>query len=211
MITYFFHINHPFETAFKMIVDCANANGQAKNIDEHTGHLFWKYGFLKYTEFYVQKTNTEACEVHLIFKPSAQDYGDKFRGRFIKYDAVAERFYKGLMTMYPNEDFGISLDRRLLVVEAKVRSSEFEQVYRTSSVSIPSLSGFVLGGLAFGVGGAVVGGMSGNTSSVTSSDIVPADKVYVQAILSNGRYTEGWLGVYSPIYQYIKINLLPTK
>lgn len=207
MIVYSFHINHPYEEAFQMLLDCANSTGKAKHIDKELGHFFWKSGFLQVEEFYIQKTNPVACDVNMIFRPASNDYGDKFRNNRVSFDKIAEKFYRGLMKMYPNEDFGVVVSPKLTIVGAKVLTNGLEKRYTTTSFRTPSLGGAILGGLAFGAGGAIVGGMSGRTHSSTQMDIVQTDKMYVQAVLSNGRYTEGWLDAASPAYRYIAINL----
>lgn len=217
MIIYSFHINHPYEEAFQMLLDCANSIGKAKLIDKELGHFFWKSGFLQVEEFYIQKTNPVASDVNMIFRPASNDYGDKFRNNRVSFDKIAEKFYRALMKMYPKEDFGVVVSPKLTIVGAKVLTNGLEKRYTTTSVRTPSLGGAILGGLAFGAGGAIIGGMSGRTRSSTVNfakkltstqmDIVQTDKMYVQAVLSNGRYTEGWLDITSPAYRYIAINL----
>ena len=111
------------------------------------------------------------------------------------------------MKLYPGEDFGVVISPRLVVVQAKILTNGLEKRYTTTSIRTPSIGGAILGGLAFGAGGAIAGGMSGKTLSSTRSEFVRTDKAYVQAVLSDGRYTEGWLDMTSPTYRYIAINL----
>lgn len=208
MILYSFHIDHPFEEAFQMLLDTANSIGKTRVVRKDLGHFFWKSGFLQIEEFYVQKTNPSACNVQMVFKPSSNDYGDKFRSKRVSYDKIADKFYHALMERYPKEDFGISTGSTLYVVQAKILTDGHETRYITSSHRTPSIGGALLGGMAFGMSGAIVGGMSGRTQSNTRTEFVRTDRVYVQAVLSNGRYTEGWLKTDSLVYRYISVNML---
>lgn len=201
MIGYYFKVNAPRSAVETVFSTCGKIRKSG------AAGFSWKFGFLNYAGVYVQQ-NGEICSVKLCLYPHDYDnYLDKFWDRKFKYDKKVDEIYDKLKELYPDVTLSaIPSHEGLGVSEAKVLTNGTKEVYYTSSHRSPSLGGFLIGGMIFGAVGAIVGGTAGKSRSYTVSDIVPSDRYYVQAVLTNGRYTEGWLKRDNPMMQQILLN-----
>ena len=99
-------------------------------------------------------------------------------------------FVEKLNELYPDIDFGINAKTPYELVAVLNLTGDTEQVHFSRTSGGTSLGGFLLGGLAFGAPGAIVGGMSGTQKTVGTTRTVYSDKVNVRMLWSDGLLQE---------------------
>lgn len=127
--------------------------------------------------FFHEKENE--CSVRVVFRRHHTDSRRFWR-----------TFVEKLNELYPDVDFGINAKTPYELVAVLNLTGDTEQVHFSRTSGGTSLGGFLLGGLAFGAPGAIVGGMSGTQKTVGTTQTVYSDKVNVRMLWSDGLLQE---------------------
>lgn len=120
--------------------------------------------------------------------------------------AVWNAFIESLMTLAPGVDFGIR-PGDLELVELQFVGDGLEETFVSRTRNHPSVGGAVLGGLAFGAAGAIIGGSAGTSYTTGKSSTRFATNVLAKGRYSNGLLAEGMMSRNSPAYQEIMVNM----
>lgn len=172
--------------------------GKVKNVDVHHGVIRGKIRISAKQErpitIYVER-NDQQCKVRACFYRLAND--DWW-----------DMFLTSLFEKNPGVDFGVALaNGDPLVAGVLNLGGDTEQVSFSQTSGGISLGGFLVGGALFGDAGAIVGGMSGKTHTMTNSRTVFSDKLLVRVIYTNGRLWEGTVIKGSRLYNEIMVNM----
>lgn len=123
--------------------------------------------------FFYEKENE--CNVRVVFRRHSTDSRRFWR-----------TFVEKLTELYPDIDFGITAKTPYELVAVLNLTGDTKQVHFSRSSGGTSLGGFLLGGLAFGAPGAIVGGLSGTQRTVGTTRTVYSDTVNVRMLWSDG-------------------------
>lgn len=140
--------------------------------------------------FYHEKENV--CNVRVVFRRHSND-----SRRFWK------TFVDKLNQLHPDINFGISGNTPYELVAVVDLQNDVETVHLSKTHGGASIGGFLLGGLAFGTPGAIVGGLSGTQRTVGSTRTVRSDRVNVRILWSDGLLHEQWVNKKESLYHEI--------
>lgn len=121
----------------------------------------------------------------------------------LRLDDFWNVFVAALIRLKPNMDFGINAVTPHYIVAVLNMSGDTEQVHYSRTSGGTSLGGFLLGGLAFGAPGAIVGGMSGTQVTHGTTKTMFSNNVLVRILWNNGCITESTVYKNSPMYHEI--------
>lgn len=104
-------------------------------------------------------------------------------------------------------DFDVSPDTPQ--IEAVLYADKgMSRIVTSEGCNNPSYGKAVIGGLLFGLPGAIIGGLSGKTKTISTEKTVSPDRVFVKARYTNGRIKEGYIMKNSELYNWFAVNYL---
>lgn len=140
--------------------------------------------------FYHEKD--DVCNVRVVFRRHSTDSRRFWR-----------TFVEKLNQLHPETDFGITGKTPYELVAVVDLQNDVETVHFSKTRGGLSIGGFLLGGLAFGTPGAIVGGLSGTQRTTGTTRTVRSDRVNVRLLWSDGLLHDQWVDKRESLYHEI--------
>lgn len=152
------------------------------------------------------KNSLTICPIKARFFYQEENDGTAIRVVFDDHKSCYRQFWKSFVNVLVSkegEKFGINARLPYEPVVVLKLENEQEQIFTSQTKGGTSLTGFLLGGLAFGTPGAIVGGLSGTER--TNGKITTYDTKYalVRIIWNDGCIIESRIKKKSNLYNQI--------
>ena len=167
------------------------------NVGKWKAHDYWTF-FNKKARFYYRELK-DGTAVRAVFK------GDTWVKAWSSFIFARNGTYGNVFGLNPNSNI---LNRKPVAVLSI--QNEIKQYYEERIIESPSLSEAILGGLAFGPIGAIVGGTSGNQRTIGRTVTHDTGFIDVEILWDSGHITKERTKRGSDLYKEI-VNMKPMN